>query len=330
MTSVLGVACARGTVTEFGHPVGETPDGAPVLIPVRVIVGSKPGPTVSLFGAVHGDEFTGPAAIGVATSAIDPQELAGTVIAVPVGNPLGLRAGSRTTPVEHDALNLNRVFPGRADGSVTERLAAALFDVIKGAACHMDFHDGGRDFLARYLIVASTGADSLSRANLDLAAAFGQGIPVLVWGQAEVKRSARHTNTVAANQLGIPAVVAELGGGGTVARASRAEAVEGLWNVLGHMGMIARSQPNSPKAVLSHSSIWPAVSHGGLWDQDVVLGEVVGPGTPLGLVRDVFGRVSETVEAPWRGVVLNVRHTTRVMTGDMTVHLGKVDGGEDG
>src|SRR5919108_584881 len=102
---------------------------APGRHELLVHVAERPGgPRLAVVAGVHGNEFPGPLAVGRLSRSLRPEGLAGTVVLVPVANPLAFDAGTRVSP--EDGVNLNRVFPGSADGSLTERLAWALVEGI--------------------------------------------------------------------------------------------------------------------------------------------------------------------------------------------------------
>ena len=107
--------------------------GAAIEVPVHVLAGRTAGPCAAFVAGVHGDEYDGILAMHRLLAGVAPAQLAGTLIVIPVANSSAFGAGQRHTPI--DGADLNRVFPGRVDGSVTERLAHQLcHDVLR----HMD------------------------------------------------------------------------------------------------------------------------------------------------------------------------------------------------
>ena len=118
-----------------------------VMIPICVIRNGD-GPTALLTGGNHGDEYEGPLALFELARTLDPKDVSGTVIIVPAMNYPAFRAGTRTSPI--DKGNMNRAFPGRADGTVTEKIADYFQrHLLPRADIVLDFHSGGRtlDFL---------------------------------------------------------------------------------------------------------------------------------------------------------------------------------------
>ena len=118
-----------------------------VMIPLTVIANGS-GPTALLTGGNHGDEYEGPIALQQLAWQIEPAEVSGRIIILPYMNYPAFRAGTRVSPI--DAVNLNRAFPGRADGTPSQKIANYINDVLVPVAdIVLDYHSGGKtlDFL---------------------------------------------------------------------------------------------------------------------------------------------------------------------------------------
>ena len=109
-----------GRAKEIQVPLARMPAGTWALMPVVVVHGVNEGPTLWISGALHGDELNGIEIVRQVLAALDPTELRGTVIAVPIVNVFGVTLGSRYLP---DRRDLNRSFPGSARGSLASRVA---------------------------------------------------------------------------------------------------------------------------------------------------------------------------------------------------------------
>ena len=123
-----------------------------VMIPITVVANGE-GPTALLTGGNHGDEYEGPIALFDLARRLRPEEVSGRVIIVPAMNYPAFRAGTRTSPI--DKGNLNRTFPGRPDGTVTQKIADFFQrHLLPMADIVLDFHSGGRtlDFVPLSLI----------------------------------------------------------------------------------------------------------------------------------------------------------------------------------
>jgi len=325
----LGVSCNRGTKAKGRYAVGELRDGSAVTLPVRIVHGARDGPVLSLTGAIHGDEPNGLAAINRICDEIDPIRLSGTVIAFPLASPFSWITKSRTSSLDYERLNMNRVFPGNADGLITERVAHAIWEGgIAKADYHFDYHEGGYDFIARYLIAQiPEGDQKMTEENLKLARAFGMGVPVNMMeiSKEHMTLGFAGASTVQANLRGIPTLCNELGGAGTVWPEHVETSVTGSYNVMKEIGMLEGEKVIVPEQQhVGEASMWPRPTRGGWWENTVELGQIIEAGDVVGHVRDAFGEVIETLTAPNRSVVFDIRNTAAIMSGEWTVHCGKL------
>jgi len=327
----LGIKCSRGSKATSRHPIGELRDGTVVALPVRVVRGTGDGPTLCLTGTIHGDEPNGLASINRICDQLNPTQLAGTVVAFPLANPFAFITKGRISSLDYERLNLNRVFPGNAEGLISQRLAATIFEQgIRHANYHIDYHEGGYDFIAKYLLIHEREGDSdLNEQHLRLAKAFGLGIPI------NISRLTAHSLTLGfggtaswqANQLGIPSLCNELGGAGRVWPEHVETAVTGTLNVMKDLGMLTGEKVEvATPQLIGTDSKWPRPTRGGWWEQVVELGQVVAEGEKVGHVRNAFGEIIEELHAPHRAVIFDIRNTAAIMTGEWTVNCGKLVG----
>ncbi|MFB6354442.1 MAG: succinylglutamate desuccinylase/aspartoacylase family protein, partial [Halobacteriales archaeon] len=140
MTAVGTAEAAPGEVATGSLEVGEGRDGAPFSLPVCVVEGARDGDTLYLQAASDGDELNGVGVVNRVVPQLDPDELAGTVLVVGIVNLHGFQQASHRNPI--DDTKLNRVYPGDPDGSTSERIAAATFDVVQRADLALDLHQG--------------------------------------------------------------------------------------------------------------------------------------------------------------------------------------------
>lgn len=204
-----------------------------VMIPICVIAHGE-GPTALLTGANHGDEYEGPAALFELARSLRPEEVQGRIILVPALNYPAFRAGTRTSPIDRG--NLNRSFPGRPDGTVTEKIAdfvtrhlVPLADVV------LDFHSGGKtlDFLP--YAAAHELPDKAQEARCFAAvAAFSAPYSMRM---LEIDAVGMLDTTV--EEMGKVFVTTELGGAGTASATSIGIARRGATNLLRHAGILA-------------------------------------------------------------------------------------------
>src|SRR5215217_3671733 len=138
---IRDIVAKPGTRASGYLTIGETPT-EPIRVPIVIVNGSRPGPRLCLTAGVHAAEYPAIDAVMRTVQSLDPTELAGTVIAVPVVNPpMFQRRAGFLSPI--DGLNLNRTAPGRADGTISEVLAHVLLNEIIGTCqYHIDCHGG--------------------------------------------------------------------------------------------------------------------------------------------------------------------------------------------
>jgi N-alpha-acetyl-L-2,4-diaminobutyrate deacetylase len=202
------------------------------MIPIAVVRNGH-GPTALLTGGNHGDEYEGPLALFDLANRLKPEMLTGRIIVVPAMNYPAFRAGTRTSPIDHG--NLNRAFPGRPDGTVTEKIADYFQRVLLPLAGHvLDFHSGGRtlDFLP---FAAAHELDDKAQEERCFAAVTAFGAPYSM-RMREIDAAGMYDT--AAESLGRVFVTTELGGGGTSTPATVAIARRGLDNFLVHAGIL--------------------------------------------------------------------------------------------
>ena len=158
----IGTAApAPGTVAHGGIPVGTDLRGIVDEIPVIVCRGAEDGPTLWLNGATHGDEPEGAFSIFKLLELVDPQRLRGTIVGVPAMNVPAFAAGTRGDPTDTFSYDMNRVYPGRADGYPTERAAWAHWEAMQ-PSCDLQIaiHSGGDHSYLAHMIFASDNPQS--------------------------------------------------------------------------------------------------------------------------------------------------------------------------
>jgi predicted deacylase len=282
----------------------------------REIVGSRPGPHLLVTGGVHGDEYEPMVALRRLASLIDPATLRGRVTLVPVVNEPAFRLGQRTA---EDSLDLARTCPGRADGSVTERIAHAVSALILSADYFIDLHTGGIRLrvlpLTGYVLHPDPGVLEKQRS---MARAFN--LPV-VWGT----EPGLHGRTLSvARDAEVPAIYAEYFGGVPLNPDGVTAYVEGCLNVLGCLEMIDRDPPPSriahvvedPRPNSGHMQICNLSPRDGFFEPAVALGDRVKVGDLLGCVSDPLGADPVEVRTQQEGLVLVLRAVSSVIKGD--------------
>ncbi|MDI6870585.1 MAG: succinylglutamate desuccinylase/aspartoacylase family protein [Bacillota bacterium] len=313
-------SAAPGTKARGYVKVGTRPDGSQLAIPVVVINGAEDGPVLCVDAMVHGDEHEGMLALIELTRTIDPRELKGKFIGVPAVNVPAFEAMQRGNPQDVYIWDLNRNYPGRPDGFLTERIAYLhLNEIVSRADLSISFHCGANYF---YLIekVLYEGEDSL-----ELAQSLGPAWDVL-WTGATFGEG---TLTGQCLKRGIPAVSVELGGAsGRLPQnflRNVGTMVAGVENVMRHYGMLTGEARYAPEwLVINETQV--CAQNGGLLlpEPDFELKRMVKEGTTLLRIYDLFGEEVERITAPFDGLVMGLRTYPAVHTGDWTLFIGKV------
>lgn len=219
-----------------------------LMIPVTVIRNGA-GPTALFTGGNHGDEYEGPIALADLATTLDPASVSGRVIVVPFMNYPAFRVAARVSPI--DGANLNRIFPGRPDGTVSEKIADYFQRVLLPMAdIVLDFHSGGRT-LAFIPFAAAHALDDKAQEARCFAARDAFAAP---YSMTMREIDAVGMYDTAAEDLGKVFVTTELGGGGTATASSIAIAKRGVSNLLKHAGIVAGAIETIPTVNLDMPS----------------------------------------------------------------------------
>ena len=295
----------------------EIPAGsdAGTQIPITTIQGAKPGPVLALIAGNHGYEYPPILALQQLRSEIDAAKLAGTVIMVHVANmPSFLGRTVYFSPV--DGKNLNRVYPGRRDGTVSERIAFAITtEVIEKSDYVLDLHCGdGNEWLRPYVYQAVTGDKEMDDAIARLVLAFGIDHIVVDRNRPTDPAKSLYCSTTAITR-GKPASTIESGFLGTTDPESVAKIVAGVHGVLRDLKMTDDGPPALQKAVyLDPAEVIVSPETGILYPQ-VKPDQKVKAGETLAVITDFFGKRIADVTSPLDGVVLYVVATPPITKG---------------
>jgi predicted deacylase len=278
--------------------------------------GASDGPHVALIAGVHGCEYSSIAAVTRFMNELDTSELSGSITAVPVVSMQSFRLRSPFV-VPEDGKNLNRSFPGSHDGTYTERLARSIFEqVIEPADVLLDLHGGDLvEALEPFTIYDASPHEERTR---EIALAFG--LPYVIRQELDESGLGGMTSSAAA-RAGIPAVIAEAGGCGQLEDAATSLLVDGVRNVLRHLGMLP-GEPAPPRSRSVEKFVWLRAAREGWWQPVVAAGEEVAESQPVGTLRDLYGDVLEELRAPQDGVVLFLTTSPAVSVDGPLLGLG--------
>lgn len=290
-------------------------DGNETHVPIFLINGAQDGPTLAVTGGVHGAEYASIEAALRLGQSLDPAKLHGRVIIVPVVSMPAYKARSIYV-VPFDGKNLNRQFPGDAEGSASEQLAHWLtFNVIKQADAFIDLHGGDlNEALVPFTIFQKTGDDATNAKSLELARVFG--IKYLVG--SEVKGS----SVSAAASLGVPGILPESGGQGIWEPHHIDALSDGLERVMRHLGMIDGGTSDARETVVMNQFVWLRSEHDGCYYPEVRVGDTVQAGQSVGKVAGFDGTTLQSVTAPVSGAVLFLVTTLAINNGDPLLAIG--------
>lgn len=286
-----------------------------VMIPLTVITNGE-GPTALLTGGNHGDEYEGPIALQHLAWEVAPEDVTGRLIILPYMNYPAFRAGTRVSPI--DQVNLNRCFPGRPDGTVTQKIANYVHDVlVPQADLVLDYHSGGKtlDFLP---YAAAHYQDDPAKEAACLAAVRAFGAPYTMM-MHEIDNVGMFDTAV--ETQGKIFVTTELGGGGTATAASARIAIEGVRNVLRHAGILAgavTAREDSTMLDMPGDECFHFATRDGLMHPLADLGDAVRAGQPIAQIwpPDRTGVAPVEVLANMDGVIAARHFPGLVQTGD--------------
>lgn len=289
--------------------VARMADGGEVAIPFIVLQGRSPGSRLVAIAGIHGDEHDGPAALLGLAEALDPADLAGTLVIVPIANPPAFRTATRWNLA--DGQNLNRIFPGEPDGSISHRIARTLVDeVIPGADYVLTIHGWTTGWLTVPYVEYTTHHPTTAAARAG-ASAFG-----LDYLEPLGLLPGRLMSHVAA--MGIPGCEVEIGGEGITLPDRAAIGELGVRGVLRHLGMLP-GEPAIPagQREIARHEVRAGVGGAFMREPSMAVGQAVASGERIGAVVALDGTPLATVETPAAGVLACLRHALPVEPGDL-------------
>jgi predicted deacylase len=320
---VRGIAADCGQRTHGFITIGEAASG-PIQFPIVIANGAEDGATLCLTSGVHATEYAPIDAVMRIVQSIDPSRLRGALIAVPVVN---LRMfDARTGFVSpFDGLNLNKVAPGRADGSISEILAKVLLDeVITRAAYHIDLHAGDLgEILLPFVGYALTGKRELDEQGEALARLYSPQLISLAGPDGKIPPFPDGISH-AATRRGVVSIFAESGGNGTLEEADVRVHVDGITNVMRYLRMIDGTPTPPGPRILAYDRRVVRATRSGLLRLRVRVGDELVAGQEVAEVCNVFGEVVETVRSSGEGIAGLVWAHKVVNTGDPIVRYWMV------
>ena len=285
-----------------------------VMIPLTVVKNDV-GPTVIFTGANHGDEYEGPIALWWLSNELKSKDIRGRVIIVPAMNYPAFKAGKRTSSI--DGGNMNRAFPGRPDGTITEIIADYFNRVLLPMADYVvDLHSGGKTLDFVPFACAHVLEDKHQQARCVAAMeAFNAPYSLML-----LELDSAKMYDTAAEKMGKVFIGTELGGGGSASATTVAIAKRGILNLLKHAGILSGEPERGPSISLvtpDHRSFVTS-EHSGLLEMCVDLGSDVKNGEVIALVHDIERTGTQPVEykATIDGVLAGRHYPSLTQPGD--------------
>jgi len=338
--AILTLVCCRAVSAQSSFTVGtataapgqkatgylEVPAGVDpaASIPVVLINGAKPGKILALVSGAHGTEYTSIIAIEKLIAALDPAQVTGIVILVPLVN-----SASFEQKVPHvnptDNKSMNRFYPGKADGTQTERASFLITkQIIDRCDFLIDYHGGDLDESLRpYAYWGPTGREEQDRISKEMVLAFGLD-HIIIWRERPTDPAATRYLDNTTSARGKPSIVVEAGHAGTVESDDLALLVNGTLSTMRALKIL----PGDPHPI--ENPVWieklaDVLADGpGIWYPLVKRGSYVSAGMKLGAITDYFGKLIAEPRAPVSGVVLHVNAVPSLKKGDNIADLGVV------
>jgi predicted deacylase len=302
----------------------DVPDGSDpgTRIPVTVVNGARPGPVLALVAGTHGSEYTSILALQSLRRRLDPAHMSGAVILVHMASPPTFYG--RRIYYGPDGKNLNRVYPGRSDGSQSERIALALTREVIERSTHLaDLHCGdGNESLRPYSYWMLSGRKDIDEASREMLLAFGLDHIVVDRSRPTDPAKSTYTSTTATLR-GKPAITVEVGGQGLTDAPSVQAQEAGSLSLIAHLGIMEAPSLRVEHPVWLEPTEVVRASKTGLWRPVVEKMQSVAESTLLGRVVDPFGEVLQEIRAPFAGEVLYVVATPPVSEGEPVAFVGR-------
>lgn len=288
-------------------------EGTPVKMPATFIRGDQPGKQILITGGVHGGEYPCIETAIQLAKRLDPKEIKGTILVIhPVNVPAFLAKLQYYGP--YDGKNLNRVFPGKALGTTSERIAHVVHQFQQAADFYIDLHGGDiHESLVPFVIYSNLGGEKLAEESRQASAALG--FPYVVGSVSD------NGSIGAAAKAGTPGFLAELGQCGRWSAEEVETYVAATQNVLRSLEVLTGDALKSTVTFLSKMAVTTA-THEGCWYASKKLEDRVKKGEVLGEVRDFFGTVLGEYKAEEDGVLLYVVTSLAITVGDPLTAIG--------
>jgi len=306
----------------------ELPDGSWVDIPVIVVRGMMPGPVIYVGAGLHGDETTSVAIAARLAHAMDPKQLCGTLIAVPVQSPLAFRIQHRLpidqfvkSPMDQNPSDVFHAFPGDPNGNLASKIAYILFDRLMSQAEYIfDVHTpttGGR--YAPFAFLPPTRCGGVVERCRELAMLFGADF--ILANDKGMYVGDKNPHVVAAER-GKVAFGIEVGEGGRLEPTEVERGIRGLHNIMRHLSMIPGKTEVFGRREMIRTMTVIRSARAGMLQLCAALQDHVVRGQVVATITNVFGELIEEIVAPHDGPVVRITTFPTVPSNERVMQLG--------
>ncbi len=288
--------------------------------PYTAIRGTADGPHLALTSGVHPAEYPAMEANIRFMRSLDPAALRGSIVSLPlIDVPAFLPRTPFVCPI--DGKNPNRCFPGDLNGTFSDVMVDAIFrSVIQPADALVDLHGGDMvEALAPFSIYSVTGNDEIDNRSAAIGRAFG--LPYLIANRPQ-PGGLGGTSVQAAAAAGVPGIITEAGSSGLLTEPETRMLVEGVENVLRHLGMLDGEPRQASSIVEIDRFTWMNSPAEGMWYPSVAVGDTVTEGQTIGRIGDLFGETLAEITAPHAGDILFITSSPAMRRDGLILAIG--------
>ena len=293
-------------------------------IPVAVVHGAKPGPVLALVSGAHGTEYASIVALAKMIGMLNPAEISGTVIIVPLVNiPSFEQKVVHVNPV--DGKSMNRMYPGKMDGTQTDRASYLITKQVVEQCDHLiDLHGGDMDeSLRQYSYWTKTGNENQDRISREMVLAFGLDHIIISTERPKDPNASRYLENTATTR-GKPSITVEAGHAGTVEPEDVGALIDGTLSVMKYLKMLT-GNPSPVEHPMWVEKVIPVTSEQtGIFYPLVKRGAYVQQGMKVGYVTDYFGKMVYEARSTVAGVVLYICAVPSMTKGATIANIGVI------
>ena len=323
-TIKVGTAVAERGKRATGVIAVPAGSDAATNIAVAVVHGAKPGPVIAIVAGAHGTEYSSILAVERLIALLDPSQMSGTAILVPLVNVASFEQKiAHVNPV--DGKSMNRFYPGRMDGTQTERASYLMTKEVVEQCDHLiDLHGGDIDESLRpYSYWTVTGKQDQDAISREMLLAFGLDHIIISADRPKDPAASRYLENTASTR-GKPSITAEAGHAGTTESEDIGALVSGCINVMRYLRILPGAAAVVEKPVWIEKVATIASEYTGMFYPLVKRGMYVEQGSRVGYITDYLGRTIFEAKAPESGVILFIRAVPSMTKGETIANVGVV------